>query len=348
MRCVLRLNMYKKIILLCLTVALLTSCISVSVDSETSTPVKQNFVTATLPPTKPGFVPATLTPSPEVTLAPTLAVTAPPNCTNSAVLLRDVTIPDNTQMRAGETFTKTWEFLNNGTCPWIGYVLKFAAGDQMNAPLSAPIPDTAPKDKVQASVELTAPSSDGTFTGYFTINDTTGKDVPIGIEKTFWVKINVGVVTTQATSASNSANTPFMPAGGNSNCSYSQNAGYVSEVISLINQARANASLPTLTVNSQLTIAAQGHSADMACNNFLGHTGSDGSYLTDRIRRTGYPGGSEIIAIGTPQNAMDQWRADPGHWDFVLNPYITEIGVGYAYYANSDFGGYITVDMGGQ
>ncbi len=340
--------MSKKIIFLFLLTNLLTACIGISTNSVTPTPVESNFVTATLVPTKSGFVPATLTPTPENTLVPTLDVTAAADCKDSAILLKDVTIPDNTQMQAGEKFTKTWEFQNNGTCPWVNYTVKFSFGDQMNAPLSAPIPDTAPKKNAQVSVELTAPTSNGAFTGNFTLNDTSGKELPIGIEKTFWVKINVGVVTTQATSASNSANTPFVPAGGNSNCAYSQNAGYVSEVISLINQARANASLPTLTVNSNLTIAAQGHSADMACNNFLGHTGSDGSYLTDRIMRTGYPGGSEIIAIGTPQNAMDQWRADQGHWDFVLNPYITEIGVGYAYYENSDFGGYITVDMGSQ
>jgi uncharacterized protein YkwD len=260
------------------------------------------------------------------------------------VLLRDVTIPDNTQVKPNEKFTKTWEFQNTGTCPWIKYTLIFAAGDQMGAPLSAPIADTVSNSKAQVSVELTAPASNGTYTGYFTLHNSADKIVPIGVEQTFWVKIVVGTDTIQATT--NSANTPYVPVGGNSNCSYSQNAGYVTEIISLINQARASADLPTLTVNSQLTVAAQGHSADMACNNFLGHTGSDGSYLTDRIRRTGYPGGSEIIAIGTPQNAMDQWRADPGHWEFVLNPGISEIGVGYAYYANSDFGGYITVDFG--
>ena len=149
--------MYKKIIPLFILTTLLTSCISISMGSETNTPVKQNFVTATLPPTKAGFVPATLTPSPEVPLLPTLAITAPANCKDGAVLLRDVTIPDNTQMRAGETFTKTWEFLNNGTCPWINYALKFTAGDQMNAPLSAPIPDTAPKDKVLVSCGIDRP-----------------------------------------------------------------------------------------------------------------------------------------------------------------------------------------------
>jgi hypothetical protein len=96
-------------------------------------------------------------------------------------------------MKAAVQFTKTWEFQNNGTCPWMNYSIKFASGDQMNAPLSAPIPDTAPKDKVQVSVDLTAPSSDGAFTGNFTLNDASGKNIPIGIEKTFWVKIVVGI-----------------------------------------------------------------------------------------------------------------------------------------------------------
>jgi len=55
----------------------------------------------------------------------------------------------------------------------------------------------------------------------------------------------------------------------------------------------------------------------------------------------------EIIAIGTPQDAMRQWRNDSGHWEAVLNPGVTEIGIGYAYSAASDYGGYFTVDMGG-
>lgn len=345
--------MPKKILLL--ITLLLSSCISISVDSSQLTS-RPNFITATLIPTKPGFVPATLTAVPEITIAPTLAVTAPVNCTDSAVLLRDVTIPDNTKMKAGETFTKTWEFKNNGTCPWVDYKISFASGDQMSAPLSAPIADTAPKGTVQASVELTAPSADGTYTGYFTLNNSSGKEIPIGIEKTFWVKIVVGSGTaslsqpTTSASNSNAINTPYVPPSGNSNCNYSQNGGYASLVISLINQARAAAQLPTLSVNSQLMAAAQTHSADMACNNFLDHTGSDGSWIGDRLSAAGYSTYSyaEIIAVGDPQNAMEQWAADAPHWEIVLNPTVTQIGAGYAYYADSDFGAYITVDFAGQ
>lgn len=335
--------MFRKTTFLC--ALLLTSCISIAVNSESQITAQPDFVTATLIPTKAGFVPATVTPSPAVTIPPTLAVTAPVNCTDSAVLLRDVTIPDNTQIKAGEKFLKIWEFQNNGTCPWIGYTLRFESGDQMNAPLSAPIPDTAPKGIVQASVELTAPSSNGTYTGNFTLNDASGKGLPIGIEKTFWVKIIVGAASSIST------NTPFVPTGGNGDCAYSQNAGYVSEIISLINQARASAKLPALTINAQLMSAAQSHSADMTCNNFLGHTGSDGSWIDDRLIRAGYPANTnynEIIAIGTPQDAMSQWRSDGPHWDAVLDPSVTEIGAGYAYYSGSDFGGYFTVDTARQ
>lgn len=339
--------MKNKIILFLIPI-LLSSCISIGVDAP-STPTQSGFVTATLVPTKAGFVPATLTPTFESTLAPTLEVTAPPNCKDSAILLRDVTIPDDTQMQAGKTFTKTWEFQNSGECPWAGYTIRYDSGDQMSAPLSAPIPDTLPKAKVQVSVSLTAPIANGSYTGNFTLHNADGNVLFIGTEKTFWVKIVVGNPTPQATTNSiSTTKTPFVPSGGNNNCSYTQNSSYVSQVISLINQARAIEKLPALTVNAQLTSAAQKHSVDMACNNFLGHVGSDGSYIGQRLLEAGFTSSnfSEIIAIGTPQNAIDQWRADEGHWDIVMNPYNTHIGVGYAYYADSNFGGYITVDVG--
>lgn len=339
--------MRNKIFIPLIFALLLSACISVETQ-EVNTPVPANFVTSTLPPTKSGYVPSTLTPTPEIILTPTFAVTIDPNCTESAVLLRDVTILDGTLVKPGEKFTKTWEFLNNGTCPWIGYTLKFAAGDQMSAPLSAPVPETLLKEKVQVSVELTAPTTNGSYTGYFTLNDSTGKDVPIGIEKTFWVKITVGSGS-PAPQATVPGSTQSSSGGVGANCAYSQNAGYVNQIASLINQERTNAGLPALNINSQLEAAAQAHSADMACNDFLGHTGSDGSYINDRLSRAGYPlgnGFSEIIAIGTPQDAINQWKADGPHWDVVMNKDTTALGVGYAYYASSSYGGYITVDFG--
>ena len=335
-------SLCKKIIFLLVTV-LLVSCISVDLKPQVS--AQPDFVTATLAPTKAMFTPATLLPSPEVTsetpVASTFTVIALSDCKDGTVLLRDVTIQDNAQVKAGEKFIKTWEFQNTGTCPWINYTLKFSAGDEINAPLSAPMPAAAPNEKVQVSMELTAPAANGTYAGYFTLHNSDGEVVPIGAEKTFWVKFIVGAYAMIPT-ASGAKPTP------SGNCIHSQNANYVSEIISLINAERANAGLPVLTVNTEIAAFAQSHAEDMAFNNFLSHDGSNGSFgermAGYNMTHPGYGIFGEILAIGTPQNAMDQWRLDE-HWDFVLGSF-TQIGAGYAYNSCSNFGGYFTVDFG--
>jgi len=327
--------MTKKILVPILTAILLASCISIKETSNTPEP-GQNFVTATLAPTKVQPIPATLTATSESSVTPTLPATVPTQCTDAAILLRDVTIPDDTHMNAGEKFTKTWEFQNTGTCPWTNYTIRFFSGDPMNAPLSTPITDTPPNGKVQVSVELTAPTADGKYAGYFTLLNSNGDVIPIGTQKKFWIRFIVGnyaVIPTSAISHST-------PSG---NCIRSGNADYVSEIISLINEARADAGLPALTPNADIAVFAQHHAEDMAFNNFLSHDGTDGTFI-ERMRSSSIGIFSEILAIGTPQNAMEQWQRDE-HWDYVLNAGATQIGVGYAYNSCSDYGGYFTVDF---
>lgn len=318
----------------------LTSCVTVSVQTEI--PSAPPFVTSTLPPTD------MVTPRPVVTTA--AAATPEMNCVYGAVLLEDVTFPDYSNVPAGKIFTKTWRFKNTGTCPWAGFTIRYASGEPMNASASLPVPETEAGGIVDVSVDLTAPIGDGTYTTHFSLQSPAGESIDIGIEKTFYVQVIVGKggapALTQGSSAS--SGTPAISVGNITiycRYGYSENAGYVQELTSLINQARANAGVPALSLNPLLTQAAQGHSIDMACNNFLGHQGSDGSRFGGLVYAVGIFGFSEIIAIGTPQNAMDQWAADPGHWEFVLNPLATEMGVGYAYNPNSDFGGYFTVDF---
>jgi uncharacterized protein YkwD len=190
------------------------------------------------------------------------------------------------------------------------------------------------------------------YTGYFTLHNSSDKIVPIGVEQTFWVKVVVGTsVTPGATSAgtnpTQAANTPG--GGGGANCSYSQNAGYVNQIAALINAERANAGLSALTVNTELAAAAQGHAADMACNNLISHTGSNGSSAYSRVLAAGYSGSfsEEIIyGGGGPQAALSWWMSDQIHRDAILKPGTTEFGVGYAYYSNGAYGDYIAVDLG--
>jgi uncharacterized protein YkwD len=326
---------------------LLTSCISFAIQTEA--PYAPQFVTSTLPPTNIVTPHPTLTPSPAL---PTNSdnATKPGQCKNAAILLEDVTIPDNFSVPAGKVFSKTWKFKNTGTCPWTGYTIQYASGERMNAPDSSSVPETPAGGTVDVSVDLTAPSSDGTYTTYFSLQNAAGESLAIGTEKNFYVKVIVGAGGAPAIVQSPSASQgkPAVSIGNiNIYCkySYSENAGYVQELASLINQARGNADLSSLSLNPLLTQAAQGHSIDMACNNFLGHQGSDGSHIGELVIALGFTGFQEIIAIGTPQDAMNQWGGDAGHWEIVLNALATEMGVGYAYNPNSDYGGYFTVDI---
>jgi len=333
----------------------LAGCISISTAPETPTAPPQ-FVTSTLPPTKALVLPSTVTPTtPEATGTVTLEATSPPDCKVQAVLLEDVTIPDGTRVPAGESFTKTWRFKNTGTCHWSGYTINFLTGDRMSAPDSAPIPETLAGSSVDISLELTAPTTDGSYSAYFTLKDAEGKSINVGTEKSFWLKITVGEGDASPTSASggtssssNSGSSSGSSTVSTASCGYSQNAGYASQIEALINAERQNNGLPALTVNSRLATAALGHSADMACNSMLSHSGSDGSYVHTRIVAAGYsPSYSEeiIYAGGGPQTAFDWWMSDQLHHDAILSTQATEIGIGYAYLSSSAYGGYFTVDF---
>ena len=263
-------------------------------------------------------------------------------------MIADVTVPDDTQMSPGQAFTKTWRFMNNGKCNWSGYTIAFVAGDRMASPDTASIPDTEAGKTVDVSVQLTAPSADGSYTGFYELRKTNGETLPIGIENTFWVRILIGnappvVVNPPAFTPVSGVPTVRVTAPGG--CNYSASSSYQTEVANLINNARAQAGLSPLSINAQLTAAAQGHSVDQACHGLISHSGSDGSSPRERIVAAGYiPSlSSEIIyGSGYPQTAFDWWMSDTTHRNEILNANVTEMGVGYAY---MDSKGYYTVDF---
>ena len=340
---------------LLLTGFLLTGCISVTSGTTTPTFAPQ-FVTSTLPPTKALVLPSTITPStPDASDADgketrTPVPTSPVNCKVQAVLLEDVTIPDDTVLEAGENFTKTWRFKNTGTCHWKGYTINFLTGDRMGAPDSAPIPDTIAGDSVDVSLVLTAPTTDGSYSGYFTLKDADGESILVGTERTFWLKIIVGRggAGENSNSSPASSGSSSTTSGSAASCDVSENASYVVQIQVLVNSERQKNGLPELTVNPQLASAAQSHSVDLACNNLTGHTGSDGSYVNTRIVRAGYsPSFSEEIVYtgGDPQTAFNWWMSDKLHRDAILGTKATQMGVGYAYSTSGIYGSYFTVDF---
>jgi hypothetical protein len=107
----------------------------------------------------------------------------------------DVTVPDDTQMKPGEGFTKTWRLVNTGTCTWTrDYSLAVFSGEAMSAPSSVPVPSSvAPGQSVDISVDLAAPTTAGTYQGNWKLRNKEGAWFGIGPggNSPFWVRIVV-------------------------------------------------------------------------------------------------------------------------------------------------------------
>jgi uncharacterized protein YkwD len=124
-----------------------------------------------------------------------------------------------------------------------------------------------------------------------------------------------------------------------SNCSYSNHGYYENELLGYINQLRQENGLSPLNMQSQLRGAAREHSNDMACNNFVSHTGTNGTTNHDRILAYGYSYSwrGENIYMGwnaTPAVAFDWWINSEPHLKNLLNSNFIHIGIGHSVSGN--------------
>jgi uncharacterized protein YkwD len=162
---------------------------------------------------------------------------------------------------------------------------------------------------------------------------------------------NTRVLPTATKTATRAVSPPATPTattgtGGSTSCSPGGNSAFESEVINLINQKRAAEGLPGYSNQSQLTSAARTHSDDMACNNFFSHTSPTTGSPFDRITAAGYgysAAGENIAAgYGSPSALVEGWMSSAGHRANILSEGFTQIGIGYAYWGESDYGAYWT------
>ena len=150
--------------------------------------------------TPPPVVQPTLTPYPTYTPYPT-QTTVP--C-NAAKFGTDVTIPDNTKMSPGQSFTKTWRIINAGSCTWTtAYKVVFVSGNQMNGTSPFAMPkNVEPGQSVDISVNLTAPNTAGTFTSNWMLQTPSGAKFGLGAGNApFYVTIIVDAPLFAVTSA---------------------------------------------------------------------------------------------------------------------------------------------------
>lgn len=126
----------------------------------------------------------------------------------------------------------------------------------------------------------------------------------------------------------------------------------------LLNMEREEHGVGPLEQDRALERAAQHHSEDMVARRFFDHDDPDGRTPEERMRAAGYEGPrtAENIAHGarsqaTPVRITEGWMDSPDHRRNILDPLLTEIGIGIALRApreEGEQGATYTTNFGGR
>lgn len=156
------------------------------------------------------------TPAPEATATPAPTATAIPGptptpvaCRDGMEFVKDVQVPDGTQMNAGQDFDKTWRIRNTGTCTWnSNYTLVFVQGDRMGGTSEVVKGSVKPGETYDMIIDQKAPNAPGKYTGIWQMVNAQG--TPFG--ERIWVKITVpGAVPPTAVPPTATAPAPVQP-----------------------------------------------------------------------------------------------------------------------------------------
>jgi hypothetical protein len=191
--------------------------ISSELSAATSTPTYTAMPTSAVMPTAltlPTTAPVLPTSQSVVSYSSSSSVSTA-NGYNNAIFVSDVTITDGTVLAPGESFVKTWEFQNTGTCAWSeDYVLTFISGSDMDGETTEIGDDVSISATADLSVSLVAPSTEGSYTGYWRLADAAGNlfgqsvYVMIVVSDDAATSTPTSTPTTDATSTSEPTSTP--------------------------------------------------------------------------------------------------------------------------------------------
>lgn len=107
--------------------------------------------------------------------APVGGVPATASCYGLS-FVSDVSIPDNTPVNAGQSFTKTWKVKNAGSCAWdAGFKFAFTGGDAMGGTTYTVPSSVAAGAVTDISVAMTAPNKSGTVRGNWRMSTASGQ-----------------------------------------------------------------------------------------------------------------------------------------------------------------------------
>lgn len=106
---------------------------------------------------------------------------------------------------------------------------------------------------------------------------------------------------------------------------------YVLRIVELVNEARAEAGLPEVVLDTAASQAAQVRAREIVRS--FSHTRPDGQNFSTALTEQDvmFRSAGENIAWGqrTPEQVMDAWMNSPGHRANILRETFTHIGVGY-------------------
>jgi hypothetical protein len=171
--------------------------ITVQAQAAAVMPTETLEPTSTMLPTSTTGVSSTSSPTATVYSSP---YTYGSSCESSAYV-SDVTIEDGTELAPGESFTKTWEFENTGSCAWRKtFSVEFVSGDDMDGSSTEIDTVVDPGEEAELSISLTAPEDEGAYTGYWQLADSNGH--------TFGERVYVQIVVSDAVASSTPTATP--------------------------------------------------------------------------------------------------------------------------------------------
>src|SRR5512133_3402984 len=153
------------------------------------TATAQPFVTPTLSLASPTLVGINT-----FTAVPPIVIT---RC-DEAAFVDDISYPDGSIVALGSAFTKVWRIKNIGTCTWnTSYDLIYVSGERFDADRTVAIPGTvAPGQTIDVSVNLTAPTQPGSYTGYWKLRNGSGVLFGMGLgDANIYVNVRVSGYT---------------------------------------------------------------------------------------------------------------------------------------------------------
>jgi uncharacterized protein YkwD len=326
---------------------------------------------------------STLTPTitPTITLTPTITITFTPTGDQQYVIQEGDSLeaiaqrfnlgPDGSQIIY---FANQQVMEDNGGVIFVGQSITIPpAGSTL--PTTTPIPPDLPRGRLIEYRVLPGDTLAGIAAKFNSIADNIVEENDIENANALNVgqvlQIPVNLVTATATlpptstpvtptvagqatptlAAATAASGATQASGGSAQCSFTENAAFVTELQTLINNQRTSNGQSALTPSTQLSAAAKAHAQDMICNNFFSHLSqTNNSTPQTRVANAGLTASLVVETIyakpnASPSDALNWWKAQSEDNSAILNSNTTLIGVAYLESDQNLFGSYFVVVM---